>query len=230
MTDRFIVVEGMNGTGKTTIVVPKIVQFLMKEMKVDPRDIVTTHGLSGTDAGKGIKDILTDPKNKRLDSRTEVFLANAARSAVLDQVIRPALEVDKWVICDRYILSSFAYAYVECIPQSDVLSSFTSVCNLILPEFMVFVDVSLADFMEFNKSNKKKDKIESRTEPYFKKAIGAFRELAQAQDNMHVGTLTAYKPDKSLQYQLKLVLQEWQEFKNGKIVIRPTNRKSKFIH
>ncbi|MDO5415283.1 MAG: dTMP kinase [Bacillota bacterium] len=100
----FITFEGGDGAGKSTQI-----KKLMEYLESKGFDVILTREPGGTDIGEKIRQIILDPENKEMDSVTEAMLYAASRAQHVSQVIKPAIEAGKIVICDRFIDSSIAY-------------------------------------------------------------------------------------------------------------------------
>jgi dTMP kinase len=96
----FISLEGIDGSGKSTQA-----KLLAQELG---GDTVLLREPGGTDAGERIREVLKDPEAD-LDPLAELLLFCAARAELVREVIRPALEADRDVVCDRFSDSSAAY-------------------------------------------------------------------------------------------------------------------------
>lgn len=96
----FIALEGVDGSGKTT-------QAACLAEALGP-DTVLVREPGGTRAGERIRELLKDP-DVRLEPMAELLLFCAARAQLVEEVIRPALEAGKTVVCDRFSDSSVAY-------------------------------------------------------------------------------------------------------------------------
>ncbi len=100
MCGKFIILEGGEGSGKTTI---------GKRLKVKFPDIVYTQDPGGTALGEHIRALLMADEMAGIDARSELLLFLAGRAQLVAEVIRPALESGKHVISNRFGLSSIAY-------------------------------------------------------------------------------------------------------------------------
>ncbi len=100
----FITLEGNDGAGKTTIA-----QACVERLKALGHEVVYTREPGGSRIAERIRDLLLDPGNTDMDARTEAILYAAARRQHLVDIVAPALEQGKIVLCDRFLDSSLAY-------------------------------------------------------------------------------------------------------------------------
>ncbi len=100
----FITFEGIEGCGKTTQV-----RRFVRKLKRRGIPLVTTLEPGGTRIGKKIRRILLDARNKDLTPLTELILYAADRAQHVEEVIRPALDQGKWVVCDRFFDATVVY-------------------------------------------------------------------------------------------------------------------------
>jgi len=104
MKGYFITFEGPDGAGKTTQI-----RLLNDYLRDKGWDTVLTREPGGTPLGEKIRSIILDVENKDMNPITEMLLYAAARAQHVSQIIRPALEQGKIVLCDRFVDSSIAY-------------------------------------------------------------------------------------------------------------------------
>ncbi len=100
----FISMEGPDGSGKSTQI-----QFLQHYLEEKNIDVVVTREPGGTTISEKIRSIILDNNHKEMHPMTETLLYAAARAQHVAEVILPALEEGKCVICDRFVDSSIAY-------------------------------------------------------------------------------------------------------------------------
>lgn len=100
----FISVEGSDGSGKSTQI-----ENIKKFFKDKGIDIVFTREPGGTQIGEILRNLVLDKNLKEMDDMTEALVYAAARAQHVAQVIKPALNEGKIVICDRFVDSSIAY-------------------------------------------------------------------------------------------------------------------------
>ncbi|MDF2987896.1 MAG: thymidylate kinase [Eubacterium sp.] len=103
-TGLFITFEGTDGSGKTTQI--KLLEAYIKEKGYE---VILSREPGGTRVSEIIRNIILDPDNKEIVPLTEMILYAASRAQHVAEVIQPAVESGKIVICDRYVDSSYAY-------------------------------------------------------------------------------------------------------------------------
>lgn len=100
----FITFEGIDGSGKSTQI-----NLLEKKLRDSGYDVLLSREPGGTDIGEKIRELILDPANDEMDQLTEAYLYASSRAQLVKQVIIPALDDGKVVICDRFVDSSIAY-------------------------------------------------------------------------------------------------------------------------
>ena len=108
MVGTFITFEGNEGAGKSTQI-----QILASTLRFAGNDVVVVREPGGTVIGEEIRTLFKDPiKGQGMCAATELFLVNAARAQMCDEVIRPALQAGRIVISDRFYYSTYVYQHV----------------------------------------------------------------------------------------------------------------------
>ncbi len=100
----FISFEGVDGSGKSTQI-SKLKEYL----EAGGYEVVLSREPGGTDIGEQIRSVILDPKNEGMTAVTEALLYAASRAQHVHDVIAPAVESGRIVICDRFVDSSIAY-------------------------------------------------------------------------------------------------------------------------
>ena len=133
----FIVFEGCDGSGKTTVS-----QGVYHKLMDKGYPVIYTREPGGIDISEQIRKVVLDPKNTEMDSRTEALLYAASRRQHLVQKVIPALEEHKIVICDRFLFSSLAYqGYARGIGVEEVLQINQFAIEGYMPDTTIFLDV-----------------------------------------------------------------------------------------
>jgi dTMP kinase len=101
---RFISLEGGEGVGKSTQV--KALAGALRQRGID---VLVTREPGGSEGAERIRELLLGGNEDRWEPQAEALLFAAARADHLAKTVRPALELGRWVLCDRFIDSSLAY-------------------------------------------------------------------------------------------------------------------------
>ncbi|MCX6402561.1 MAG: dTMP kinase [Actinobacteria bacterium] len=132
----FIAFEGGDGAGKSTQV------KLLAAALQGKREVVVTREPGGSDVAEHIREVLLNP-NHRIDGMTEALLFAAARADHVSKVIRPALEQNRVVICDRFVDSSIAYQGVARNLGIEMVRELNQIAtNNLMPDLTIVLDVS----------------------------------------------------------------------------------------
>ena len=135
MTGFFIAFEGGDGAGKSTQV------KLLAAALQGKREVVVTREPGGSDVAEHIREVLLNP-NHRIDGMTEALLFAAARADHVNKVIRPALEQNRVVICDRFVDSSIAYQGVARKLGIEMVRELNQIAtNNLMPDLTIVLDV-----------------------------------------------------------------------------------------
>jgi len=127
----FVVLEGIDGSGKTTLVQQ------LKRYNSFPAGVVFTREPGGTPTGEQIRKVVLE---KKVDPKSTFLLMQAARIEHMHEVILPALLQGKIVICDRYYGSSLVYQGEQGVPI-DFMDSVLSQTDTIVPDACIYLDV-----------------------------------------------------------------------------------------
>jgi dTMP kinase len=100
----FITLEGIEGSGKSTLLSGLVIR--LREAGVN---VVTTREPGGTMLGNRLRALFVDPATGPIDPSTEALLLNTSRAQLVAEVIAPALDGGRWVLCDRYTHATLAY-------------------------------------------------------------------------------------------------------------------------
>jgi dTMP kinase len=103
MRGRLITIEGIDGTGKTTLA-----EGLAAELTRRGTDVVLMREPGGVELSERIRTLVKDPQ-LTVGARAEALLYAAARAQLVEQALAPTLEEGRWVLLDRFVDSSLAY-------------------------------------------------------------------------------------------------------------------------
>ncbi|AYE34498.1 dTMP kinase [Clostridium septicum] len=134
---KFIVFEGGDGSGKSTIL--EMIYNYLKEKGIE---CVKTREPGGIKISEDIRTIILDTNNTEMDSRTEALLYAAARRQHLVEKVIVALNEGKIVLCDRFVYSSLAYqGYARGLGIDEVFTINKFAIEEYMPDLTILFDV-----------------------------------------------------------------------------------------
>jgi dTMP kinase len=137
MTGRFITLEGGEGTGKSTQV-----RRLASALEAQGKRCVATREPGGSPGAEEIRALLVNGLPGRWDPLTETLLVFAARADHVERTIRPALEANKFVVCDRFTDSTYAYQGVgRDMPRETIRRIESIVLDDFKPDLTLVLDL-----------------------------------------------------------------------------------------
>jgi dTMP kinase len=171
----FVVVEGIEGTGKSTLIFG-----LAERLKREGHDVAVTREPGGTPLGDAAREIFLN-RGFPISPLAECMLVNAARAQHVLDVIRPALAVGRIVLCDRFTDSTLAY---QGYGRGLDVESLREVCDIaaggLEPDLVVVLDlpvsVARARLRERNVST---DRIEREDDAFHERVRQGFLLLAR---------------------------------------------------
>jgi dTMP kinase len=171
----FISIEGTDGCGKSTQI-PLIKEYLEK----NGHDIVVVREPGGTAISEKIRNILLDKDNTGMFTKTEILLYAAARAQIVEEVILPALEAGKTIICDRFVDSSYAYqGFGRDSDLEEIIGLNEFATSQIMPDITFFMDISPELAFERRMAAAAADRIESEGLSFQVSVYAGFHALAK---------------------------------------------------
>lgn len=174
---KFIALEGGEGAGKST-------QARMLAATLADRgiDCVVSREPGGTPGAEAIRSLLLGLDGDGWRPRAEALLFAAARSDHVERLIEPALDVGKWVICDRFVDSSRAYqGGAGGLPDADILELHRIGSGGLLPDLTLLfeIDPAIAAERLRQRDGGDADRIGGREPAYHAGVAAAFAALAE---------------------------------------------------
>jgi dTMP kinase len=175
---RFVTLEGIEGAGKSTVA-----QGLVAALQQRGIDVVQTREPGGTPLAERVRELVLGRGAEAVDPVAELLLMMAARSLHLANLIRPALDAGRWVICDRFTDATRAYqgagrgldeALIETLAAA-VQQGLEPDCTLVLD---VPVEMGLA---RAARRTAGRDRFEEETRPFFERVRARYLEIARAE-------------------------------------------------
>lgn len=173
MNPSFIVVEGLEGAGKSSVI-ELIRSFLVSKGHL----VECTREPGGTPMAEAIRECVKQTWDEVVTQETELLLMYAARSQLVENVIKPALAANKWVIGDRHDMSSVAYQGGGRGIDLSVLSALRKMTlGDFAPDFVLYLDVEPSVGLARARGRGELDRIELSGLTFFENARKTYKKL-----------------------------------------------------
>jgi dTMP kinase len=174
MTGMFVVVEGPEGAGKSTLI-----QWLAAQLLADGRRVLTVRQPGGTPVAEAARKLALKSKHE-ITPAAELFLFLAARADLVDRVVRPALDDGQIVLADRYDLSTLAYQVAgRGLPRAEVEAALRLATGGLVPDLTLVLDVPVAVGRERQRrARKERDRFEGQDDAFHERVRQAYRAAA----------------------------------------------------
>lgn len=200
----FISFEGGEGAGKSTLVQKIYEEFLKRE-----KPVLLTRAPGGTMTGELIRHLLLHHDEKDLSSRCELFLFLADRAQHVEQVIVPALQEHKVVLCDRFNDSTVAYqggARGFDLDWVRKLCHFAT--NNLEPDITLYLDIDPHEGLK--RVQRSKDRIEKEDIAFHEKIRLAYLEIAKKYPTRFYVLDASQQPPDVLRQALAILDAHWK--------------------
>lgn len=201
----FITIEGPDGAGKSTQI-----PYIKKLLEDKGYDVLLTREPGGTIIGEKIRDLLLDKNHKEMSFTAEALLYAASRAQHVTQVIAPALEEGKAVICDRFVDSSIVYQGKGRglgIKAVEEINRFAT--SNLEPDLTILLDINPEEGLNRVRSQKQADRIEEEKLDFHKRVYEGYIELLNIYPE-RIKMINGNKPieevSKEIENQLKILL------------------------
>ena len=204
MAGKFIVIEGLEGAGKSTA--HQCVVDTLKELGIN--DVVFTREPGGTPLAEKLRHLIKHETEEPVIDKAELLMLYAARIQLVDNVIKPALAQGKWVVGDRHDMSSQAYqgggrqlgeAFLTHLKQI-VLGDFE-------PDLTLYLDIDPAVGLARARGRGELDRIEQQDLDFFHRTRARYLELVK--DNPKAVIINAEQSIEQVQADIKSAVKNW---------------------
>lgn len=200
---KFIVVEGLEGAGKSTAIA-----YVKQYLQQRGHDVVCTREPGGTPLAESLRTLVKQIQSSEIVApQTELLLMYAARMQLVLNVIRPALAAGKWVLADRHDMSSRAYQgggreldeqFINQLRQA-VLGDLTA-------DLTLYLDIDPAIGLQRAKARGELDRIELEQLAFFQRTRQKYLQIAATEANIVV--IDASQPVEQVQQSIAAALSQ----------------------
>lgn len=177
--NKFITLEGGEGTGKSTVI-----PFIKEYLEALGQEVILTREPGGSKLAENLRHILL---SQEMDVMTETLLIFASRCDHINNIIKPALDEGKWVICDRFTDATIAYqSSAKGLPEGIVRGLQDIVQKDVIPGLTFVLDVPLALSKErknidlkLETSNEEFDKFSLETDDFKLKVLQGYKSVVK---------------------------------------------------
>ncbi|MAI41761.1 MAG: dTMP kinase [Candidatus Azotimanducaceae bacterium] len=166
----FLTIEGLEGAGKSSSIAT-----ISKVLKNKMIPYISTREPGGTELGEHVRDILLATSQEPMQPMTELLLMFASRAEHISRVINPHINSGDWVVCDRFIDSSFAY---QGGGRGLNLSTIQDLERLSLPktrpDHIFILDIPVEEGLKRAESRGERDRFEQEDIIFFERARKVF--------------------------------------------------------
>lgn len=171
----FILFEGVEGSGKSTQA-----KALKRRLVKLGFSVVLVREPGSTAVGSASRRLLKHRLDIRIDPVTELLLFNAARSQLIAEVIRPALDKDQIVICDRYAESTLAYqGYGRGLDLNTIRTINEIATGGLRPDLIILPDIDVEEGLSRKGTAATNDRFEREDIPFHRRVRQGYLEMVR---------------------------------------------------
>ena len=175
-TGKFIVIEGLEGAGKSTAVA-----IITQAISATGHTVVNTREPGGTAMAEAIRDVVKHNwQDEKVTVEAELLLMYAARAQLVQNIILPNLQKGHWVLGDRHDMSSQAYQGGGRQIDHDMIENLRAITlKNFRPDFTLYMDVEPKEGLRRAKGRGELDRIEQEDLSFFERTRERYLFLAE---------------------------------------------------
>lgn len=175
-----ITIEGPDGSGKSTQI-----EMLKKYFNDRDYEVVTTREPGGTKISEKIRELILDNENEEMNGICEALLYAASRAQLVEQVLKPAINEGKIVLCDRFVHSSLVYqGYARELGVNEVLNVNEFALNGLKADITVMIDIPYELGIDRKRKQKKLDRLENGGDEFHNKVFNGYQQIVKTMKNV----------------------------------------------
>ena len=204
MHGKFITIEGTEGVGKTTNI--EFIQTWLNQQQVD---FVTTREPGGTPLAEQIRELLLTPRDEKVCNSAELLLMFAGRAQHLDQVIVPAIQSGRCVVCDRFTDATYAYQGFGRGMDSTLIAHLERLVQAELrPDLTLILDIPVEIGLQRASQRSAPDRFEREQTEFFERVRQGYLSIA-ANEPQRCVVIDASQPLEDVQRDITTALKSF---------------------
>lgn len=174
MNGKFVVIEGLEGAGKSSAIASVVSHLQAKGIRSE-----TVREPGGTPLAEALRELVKQDWEETVSPTTELLMMYASRVQLIDNVIKPALQRNRWVIGDRHDLSSQAYQGAGRQLGEETLGNLKQLTlGDFKPDLTLLLDVDAKLGLERAKGRGELDRIEQESLDFFERTRERYLAIA----------------------------------------------------
>ncbi|ERI95536.1 dTMP kinase [Clostridiales bacterium oral taxon 876 str. F0540] len=183
-----ITFEGPDGSGKSTQI-----ELLKDYLEKKGFEIIFTREPGGTKISEKIRNIVLDNENKEMSSMCEALLYAASRAQLVSEVIKPALNEGKVVICDRFVESSIVYQGIgRNLGEDRVRSINLAATDGLRPDITFLLTIPFEEGLRRKSKQRSLDRLENSGDEFHKRVYDGYMNLVDSAE--YITSVDANRP------------------------------------
>ena len=173
MEGKFITLEGIEGSGKSTSL-----ETISKRLTEEKIEFIVTKEPGGGPLGPPLRNLLLN-KDTKISPQVELLLMMADRKNHLEEIILPNIKKGIWVVSDRYLDSTYAYQGGGRLLDIQHIDKISEILDLRVPDLTILFDIAPEVSMERAKKRSDLDRFESEPIDFHKRIRETYLTLAE---------------------------------------------------
>lgn len=203
MRGKFIVVEGLEGAGKSSVI-----GLIVQALKGAGKRVEQTREPGGTPMAEAIRECVKHDWDETVSEETELLLMYAARVQLLTNKILPSLDAGTWVVGDRHDLSSQAYQGGGRGVSGKTMSAISDIAlKGFKPDLTLYLDVEPAVGLERARGRGELDRIEQAGLAFFERTRAKYLSLAKQDESIVV--VSAMQPMEKVHQDVTAIINDY---------------------
>lgn len=172
---KFVTFEGIEGVGKSTNIA-----HLVTRIEATGHSVLQTREPGGTPAAEAVRRIVLGASGESVPPMAELLLMFAARSLLVDNVIRPALAEGRWVVSDRFVDASRAYqGGGRGLPAERIEALAGWILDGLVPDLTILLDAPVATGQARTRARGTPDRLDAESLAFHERVRAAYLDLAR---------------------------------------------------